>query len=85
MDFLKSDTFRRIIAGLVGLALPVLNQKLNLNIPSEQVVAAIILAAGYIAQSAANTMHARSVAAGTAAVAAVTGVDPAIGLSEAPK
>lgn len=82
---LMSATFRRIIAGLVGLVLPILNQKLHLDIPSEQVVAGIILAAGYIAQSAANSIHARAMSAGAAAVAASKGQDPVTVLAEAPK
>ena len=65
MEFLKSDTFRRILAGLVGVVLPVLNKKLGLDIPQEQVVAAIGLVAVYIAQSVANAMHARHVEAVT--------------------
>ena len=69
LDFLKSDTFRRMVAGLVGVALPLLNAKLGLNIPTEQVVAAIVLVGGYIAQSVANSVHARSVEAGKAAAA----------------
>lgn len=60
MDFLKSDTFRRLIAGAVGVLLPLINAKFNLNIPTEQVVASIMLIAGYIAQSTANAIHARS-------------------------
>jgi len=72
LEFLKSDTFRRILAALVGLLLPVLNKKLGLDIPPEQVVSAMALMALYIAQSVANTMHARSVEAGAAASADVS-------------
>ena len=71
LDFLKSDTFRRAVAFLIGILLPLLNSKLGLNIPNEQVVSAIVLVAGYIAQSVVNSMHARSVDAGAAAAAAV--------------
>ncbi len=81
MNFLASDTFRRLIAGLVGVALPVINAKLGLNIPSEQVIAAILLVAGYIGQSVANDMHARGVAA---KVAAADPTDPAAGLAAVP-
>lgn len=51
LNFIQSDTFRRIVAGLVGVLLPMLNQKLKLEIPTEQVVATITLIAGYIVQS----------------------------------
>lgn len=68
-EFLKSDSFRRIVAALVGVALPVVNAKLGLNIPSEQVVGALVVVGGYIAQSVANDMHARR-----AAVEAATNV-----------
>ncbi len=60
IEFLKSDTFRRICAGLVGVALPFINAKLGISLPNEQVIAGMVLAAGYIAQSVANDMHARS-------------------------
>lgn len=78
LEFLKSDTFRRIIAAIVGLALPFMNQKLGLNIPSEQVIAAIVFLAVYIGQSVANTMHARLVAASTAGTAAAKDPGPAL-------
>lgn len=71
LSFLTSDTMRRIIAALVGLALPVLNQKLGLNIPTEQVIAGLVFVLGYIAQSVANSMHARAIAAGVAASGSV--------------
>ncbi len=51
LEFLKSDTFRRLLMALVGALLPLLNSKLGLNIPSEQVVAAIGGIAVWIAQS----------------------------------
>ncbi len=82
MSFLQSDTFRRIIAALVAVALPVVNQKLGLNIPNEQVIAAISFLALYLGQSVANSIHARSVAA---AVSAADPTDPAAGLAAVPK
>lgn len=74
MDFLTSDTFRRAVAGAVGVLLPLLNAKLGLNIPSDQVIAAIMLVAGYIAQSVANSIHARA----TAKAAEIKTVDDAM-------
>ncbi len=85
LDFVKSDTFRRLCAALVGVALPYLNQKLGLSIPPEQVIAGMVFVGGYIAQSAVNSMHARSVEAGAAAVVAAQPQTPAAGLAEAPK
>ena len=76
LKFLKSDTFRRAVAFSVGMAAPYLNQKFGLNVPTEQVVAGTIFAAGYIAQSVVNDMHARS--AGVAAAKAVTSTSDAI-------
>ncbi len=72
LEFLASPTFRRILAAVVGLVLPLLNSKLGLNIPPEQVISAMALMAVYIGQSVANTMHARSVEAGAAASADVS-------------
>ncbi len=74
-DFLASGTFRRAIAALVAVALPVINSKLGLNIPSEQVIAAITAAVGYIAQSMLNEVHART--AGANAAAKVASVEDA--------
>lgn len=64
IEFLKSDTFRRAVAAVVGAALPVVNgfvsQKFGITIPAEATVSAVVLLAGYIAQSAVNAMHARA-------------------------
>lgn len=85
LDFLKSDTFRRIVAGIVGVALPFINSKFGLNIPQEQVISAIGLAAVYIGQSTVNAMHARSVESKTvtveqaaAVLAAAAGAKPVV-------
>lgn len=85
LNFLKSDTFRRVCAALVGVAGPFINQKLGLNIPPEQVIAGMIFVAGYIGQSVVNSMHARSVAAGAAAVAVAQTQSPSDALAAAPK
>lgn len=75
VDFLASGTFRRAVAALVAVALPIINSKLGLNIPSEQIIAAIVAAAGYVAQSVGNEMHARN--AGDAAAEKVVTVEDA--------
>lgn len=51
LEFLGGSSFKRIVAAVVMVVLPLLNAKLGLDIPSEQVVAAILGIAGYIVQS----------------------------------
>ncbi len=71
MDFLTSDTFRRVVAALVGVCLPAINawigSKLGVTIPPEATVSGIVLMAGYIGQSVANAIHLRATAAKTIA------------------
>lgn len=50
--FLTSGTGRRLLAFLLGLALPILNKKLNLELDATAIVADVALVLGYIAQSA---------------------------------
>lgn len=51
LEFLASAVFKRIVAAIVMVLLPLLNAKLGLEIPSEQVVAAILGVAAFIVQS----------------------------------
>jgi hypothetical protein len=51
LTFLASAVFKRIVAAIVMVLLPLLNARLGLEIPSEQVVAAILGVAAFIVQS----------------------------------
>ncbi len=79
-NFLTSGTFRRIVAALVGIALPSLNawlsKHLEIEIPAEGTVAAIGAVAVYIAQSMIHEKATDKIAADAAA--AVNNVDDAI-------
>jgi hypothetical protein len=81
MEQIQSKSFKRAVAVIAGLALPVLNSKLGLGLSSEEVVAGITLVGGYILQSAVNDMHAR--AAGVEAAAKVTTTADAIAAMKA--
>lgn len=61
LEFLQSPTFRRILYGLLGVLLPVVNQKAGLNVPTEQVMGAIGAMVALIASSTRNQTHAREV------------------------
>lgn len=50
LDFIKSDSFRRIVALLVAVAVPFLNSKLGMQLDDAQVVSIIVAIAVYIAQ-----------------------------------
>ncbi len=73
----NADTERRIAAFLVGLALPVINSKFGLNIPSDQVIAAMALALGYVVQSAIKAAVVAPKPTVDQAVAAIAGLPPA--------
>lgn len=60
---MEADSMRRLLVMLLGMALPVLNRKLGLDIPPEQVVGMLTLAGGYVLQSAARSMHSAQVEA----------------------
>ncbi len=72
-SFLASPTFRRILYALAGLLLPILNQKLGWNLPTEQVVASIAGLVSLIASSTFNQAHER----GTDAAVAIAEVKAA--------
>ncbi len=74
-DLLTSGTVRRWLAGLLAAALPFINAKFGLNISDAQVISAIGILAGLIAQSVTNEMHARAM--GVKAAAQVVTVDDA--------
>ncbi len=65
--FLSSPTFRRILYALVGVLLPIVNQRFGWNIPTEQVIGAMTVLLGLITSSTINQAHARAVEAGAAA------------------
>jgi hypothetical protein len=69
LSFLASPTFRRIVYGLVGVLIPLLNSKLGLNLSDTQVGEMLLTVVALITSSTVNQMHARSVAAGEAAAA----------------
>ncbi len=73
--FASQGSVRRLAAFVVGLALPPLNKKLGLDIPSEQVIAGLAFVGAYIGQSLINSMSARK--AGVEAAKAVQSVDDA--------
>ncbi len=79
-SFLVSGTFRRIVAGLVAAALPAVNAWLSkymeVQIPAEATVGAVLGLAAYLWQSVSNEKNARQVAA--VAEAKVTTVDDAV-------
>lgn len=92
LEFIRSSTFRRIIAALVAVVVPLLNQKLGMQLDDAQVVAIISAIAVYIAQSgwnagkqtqadahveAANVIAGSSTAAMAAMAAASKVLDPA--------
>ncbi len=86
-DFVASGAFRRIVATLVGIALPSLNawlaKYLDIQIPAEGTVAAIGAIAVYVAQSMIHEKHGDQIAADAAAQ--VNTVDDAIAvLNNAP-
>lgn len=76
MNPIADPSNRRLLALVAGVLTPMLNDKLGLNIPGDQVLAVLGLAAAYITGSnwkEAQLAHAD--AAGASAAAAVT--DPA--------
>lgn len=78
-----SDTLRRAIAGLAAFAAPfiaaLLKSKLGIEVDDAKVVAAVVACLGYLAQSVANTIHARAVAAALPATPAAAVADLAKG------
>ncbi len=75
LEFLASPTFRRIIYGLCGVLLPILNQKFGWNLSDAQVGEAVLGLVALIASSTVNQMHARATDA-TVAMAAAKPVPP---------
>ncbi len=51
-----SGALRRAAAALTAVLLPLLNQKLGLNVPSEQVIGAMTVLGGYVLQSSAHAI-----------------------------
>ncbi len=76
LDFLASPTFRRIIYGLCGVLLPILNKKFGWELSDAQVGEAILGLVALIASSTANQMHARAVDAAVAVTQAATPPKP---------
>lgn len=59
LEFLKSPTFRRIVYGLLGVALPILNKKFGWELTDVQVGEALFVVLGLITSSTVNQMHER--------------------------
>ncbi len=66
LEFLQSPTFRRILAALAGVLLPILNQRFGWNIPTEQVVGSIAGLVALIGSSVLNQAHERGTDAAVA-------------------
>lgn len=67
MEFLKTGTFRRIIAAAAAVALPILNRKLGLELDPTEVITGVVFLAGYIGQSAVKDIGVQKAAAEAAA------------------
>lgn len=51
MDFVKSDTFRRMVGALLGVAIPIVNKKWGLNLSENEVLGILMLIVGWVVQS----------------------------------
>ncbi|TXH58771.1 MAG: hypothetical protein E6Q97_01325 [Desulfurellales bacterium] len=51
IEFIKSDSFRRIVAALIGILVPFLNKKLGMGLDVTDTVEVIAVVATYIAAS----------------------------------
>jgi hypothetical protein len=60
---IATGSLKRIAAFAVGLAIPPLNKQLGIDVPQDQVIAALVFIGGYIVQSMFNSVHARKVGA----------------------
>lgn len=78
METLKSKSMKRLAALVAGVALPILNRKLGLELTPDEVVASVTLIGGYILQSVVNDMSARN--AGVKAAAEVKTPSDAIAI-----
>lgn len=73
MNPLENPSTRRLLALVAGVVTPILNQKLSLNIPDDQVLAVLGLALAYITGSNwKEAALAKADAAATQAAGAVT-------------
>ena len=66
LEFLKSPTFRRIIYGLLGVLLPIVNKKFGWELSDAQVGEALLSVVALIVSSTVNQMHERGTDAAVA-------------------
>ena len=66
IEFLSSPTFRRIIYGLLGVLLPIVNKRLGWELSDAQVGEALLALVALIASSTFNQAHARGTEAAVA-------------------
>lgn len=84
LEFLGSPSFRRIVAALVAVALPIINKTTGLELDDAQLVAIIAAIGVYIAQSGLKAATQVKADAHVQAAALLAPVAPAAPVSPAP-